>query len=76
MKERLSVYLDPHVTRNCFETFAIEDFDVAAPIADHTGILQHTRRERYCRSPYTEHFRQKFLSEREGSGIMSIARMK
>jgi hypothetical protein len=43
-------------TRNCFETFAIEDFDVAAPIADHTGILQHTRRERYCRSPYTEHF--------------------
>jgi hypothetical protein len=29
-------------TRNCFETLAIEDFDVAAPIADHTGILQHT----------------------------------
>jgi len=48
-------------TRNCFETLAIEDFDVAAPVADHTGILQHTCCESYCGSPYTEHNQHRLI---------------
>src|SRR5665213_2915707 len=72
--------LDPPVVefvalaRRPFEPRAVDDGDLAAPVADKARALQFARGLADARSPHPEHRGEEFLGETQHLGVGAVAR--